>query len=107
MPFATEAINIACGAGQMSYRRFLLFDSLGAVLWSTQAALIGYFAGRAFADQVWVALAVAIAVGIAVGFVVILRERRMVAREDALEAAEDRAATLSREHAETTSEESA
>jgi membrane protein DedA with SNARE-associated domain len=94
LPGIRIGINIACGAGQMSYRRFLMFDALGAVLWSTQAALIGYFAGRAFADQIWVALAVAIGVGIAVGFVVILRERRMVARQGALDAEEARAEAL-------------
>jgi membrane protein DedA with SNARE-associated domain len=94
LPGIRIGINIACGAGQMSYRRFLLFDAMGAVLWSTQAALIGYFAGRAFADQVWVALAVAIGVGIAVGFVVILRERRMVARQAELDAEEARAEAI-------------
>lgn len=91
LPGIRIGINLACGAGQMSYGRFLLFDAAGALLWSLQAALIGYFAGKAFANQVWVALAVAIGVAIAVGFVVLMRERRMVAREEALEAAEARA----------------
>jgi membrane-associated protein len=94
LPGIRIAINVACGAGGMPYRRFLLFDSLGAVVWSLQAALIGYFAGKAFAEQVWVALAVAIGVAIFVGFIVILRERRMMAREEALEAAEARAEAL-------------
>lgn len=107
LPGIRIGINMACGAGQMSYRRFLLFDIAGAICWSIQAALIGYFAGKAFADQIWVALVVALGVAGLVALFVIIRERRMVAREDALEAAEDRAATLSREHAETTSEESA
>jgi len=91
LPGIRIGINLACGAGQMSYGRFLMFDAAGALLWSLQAALIGYFAGKAFANQVWVALAVAIGVAIAVGFVVLLRERRMVAQEEALEAAEARA----------------
>lgn len=94
LPGIRIAINVACGAGGMPYRRFLLFDSIGALCWATQAALIGYFAGKAFAEQVWVALAVAIGVAIVVGFVVILRERRMLAREEALEAAEARAEAL-------------
>ena len=94
LPGLRIGINIACGAGQLSYRRFLLFDAAGAICWSVQAALIGYFAGKAFAGQVWVALAVAIGVAIVVGFIVLIRERRMVAREEAIEASEARAEAL-------------
>ena len=94
LPGIRIGINMACGAGQMSYRRFLLFDIAGAICWSLQAALIGYFAGKAFANQVWVALVVALGVAGLVALFVIIRERRMVAREDALEAAEARAAAV-------------
>jgi membrane-associated protein len=94
LPGIRIGINIACGAGGMGYGRFLVFDAAGAVCWSVQAALIGYFAGKAFAEQVWVALAVAIGVAILVGFIVILRERRMIAREEILEAEEARAEAL-------------
>ncbi len=94
LPGIRIGINIACGAGRMPYARFLAFDAGGALIWSLQAALIGYFAGQAFAEQVWVALAVAIGVAILVGFVVILRERRMIAREVTLEASEARAEAI-------------
>jgi membrane-associated protein len=94
LPGIRIGINVACGAGGMGFRRFLVFDAAGAVVWSTQAALIGYFAGKAFAQQVWVALAVAIGVAILVGFIVILRERRMIAREEVLEAEEARVEAL-------------
>jgi membrane protein DedA with SNARE-associated domain len=94
LPGIRIGINLACGAGQMSYPRFLMFDAAGALLWSLQAALIGYFAGKTFANQVWVALVVAIGVAIVVGFIVLLRERRMVAQEEALEAAEARAEAI-------------
>lgn len=94
LPGIRIGINVACGAGGMGYRRFLMFDAAGAVVWSTQAALIGYFAGKAFAEQVWVALAVAIGVATLVGFIVILRERRMIAREEILEAEEARVEAL-------------
>lgn len=81
LPGLRIAINMACGAGQMSYRRFLGYDALGAILWSTQAALLGYFAGKAFADQIWVAFVVAFAVTGIVATVVALRERSHVRRE--------------------------
>lgn len=92
LPGIRIAINISCGAGQMTYRRFLLFDTLGAVVWAGQAALLGYFAGKAFADQIWVAFAVAFAVTGIVASVVGVRERARVKRERAAAAAERLAA---------------
>lgn len=88
LPGIRIAINLSCGAGQMSYPRFLIFDSLGAVLWSSQAGLLGYFAGRTFADQIWVAFLVAFAVGGAVAALVAVQERRRVRREHAAAEAE-------------------
>jgi membrane-associated protein len=88
LPGIRIAINLSCGAGQMAYGRFVVFDSLGALVWSTQAALLGYFAGKAFADQLWVAFVVAFAVmAIVAGFVGI-KERARVRRERAAAAAE-------------------
>ncbi len=88
LPGLRIAINMSCGAGQMSYPRFLAFDATGATLWSLQASLLGYFAGKAFADQVWVAFVVAFAVTGIVATVVAVRERRYVRRErEAAEAA--------------------
>lgn len=88
LPGIRIAINMSCGAGQMAYRRFLLFDSIGALFWSTQAALLGYFAGKAFADQLWVAFVVAFAVTGLVAAFVTVKERRRVRREVAEAAAE-------------------
>lgn len=81
LPGLRIAVNMSCGAGRMRYRRFTVFNMLGAAVWSTQAALLGYFLGKAFADQLWVALVVAIAVMIAVGGVIGVRERRRVREE--------------------------
>ncbi len=81
LPGLRIAINLSAGAGQMRYPKFLLFDVLGAVVWSTQAALIGFFAGRAFADQIWVAFVVALVVAGAIGGAIALQERRRVRRE--------------------------
>ncbi len=82
LPGLRLAVNISCGAGNMPFPRFLLFDSLGAILWSTQASLLGYFAGRAFADQLWLALLIALGVAALVGGAIAVRERRRVRREN-------------------------
>jgi membrane protein DedA with SNARE-associated domain len=88
LPGIRIAINLSCGAGQMAYPRFLFFDVLGAIVWAGQAALLGYFAGKAFADQLWVAFVVAFAVtGLVAGFVTV-KERARVRRERAAAAAE-------------------
>ena len=88
LPGIRIAINLSCGAGQMSYPRFLTFNALGASVWSTQAALLGYFAGKAFAGQIWVAFAVAFAVTGLVALFVGVKERRRVRRERAAAEAE-------------------
>jgi membrane-associated protein len=81
LPGLRLGVNLACGAGGMDYRRFLLFDCMGAIVWSAQAALLGYFAGKAFADQLWVALLIAIGVAVVVGGAVALKERQLSRRE--------------------------
>lgn len=81
LPGLRIAINMSCGSGQMSYGRFLMFDAIGATLWSTQAALLGYFAGKAFAEQTWVAFVVAFAVTGLVALTIAWREKRSVRRE--------------------------
>jgi membrane-associated protein len=83
LPGIRIAINLSCGAGQMTYRRFVTFDLIGAVLWSSQAALLGYFAGKAFADQLWVAFVVACGITAVVGVFIAWKERQRVRREKA------------------------
>lgn len=89
LPGIRIAINLSCGAGGMAYPRFLFFDLLGGIVWASQAALLGYFAGKAFADQLWVAFVVAFAVTLLVGGFVAVKERQRVRRERA-EAEEER-----------------
>lgn len=88
LPGIRIAINLSCGAGQMAYPRFLIFDVLGGIVWATQAALLGYFAGKAFAGQLWVAFLVAFAVTALVGGFVAIKERQRVRRERAAAEAE-------------------
>jgi membrane-associated protein len=78
LPGLRIAINMSCGATHMPYRRFLTFDAMGATVWSTQAALLGYFAGKAFADQTWVAFVVAFGVtGLVAAFVAVREKKYM------------------------------
>lgn len=81
LPGFRLGVNLSCGAGQMAYPRFLLFDTLGAIVWSTQAALLGYFLGKAFADQLWVAFVVALGVAGLVALFVMWREKAHMRHE--------------------------
>lgn len=103
LPGIRIAINLSCGAGQMAYRRFLLFDCLGAIVWATQAGLLGYYAGKAFADQTWVAFVIAIGITLVAGAGVAIVERRRVGRERD-QAAAERAAAEGQDEAEKESE---
>ena len=82
LPGIRLAINLSCGAGQMDYKRFFAFNALGALLWSAQAAALGYLFGKSFEDQPWVGLLVALGVAGVVGGIVAIRERRHIARHN-------------------------
>ena len=68
---------IAVGAGIVNYpwRRFALYDALGAVTWATVNSVIGYVGGKAFERQTWLAFVVSFAAAILVGAVVELVRR--------------------------------
>lgn len=87
LPGIRIGVNMSCGAGQMAYPRFLLFDALGGLVWSTQAALLGFFAGKAFADQLWVAFVVAGIVIVIVTAFIAVKERSDIRKQRELDAA--------------------
>lgn len=83
LPGLRIAINMSCGAGHMAYPRFLTFDTLGAIAWSSQAAIIGYLGGKAFEEKPWLGLLIAIAVAGLIGLFIASRERKFTKREEA------------------------
>lgn len=46
--FARALVPFVAGAARMKYRWFLLYNALGAMLWSVLAVLLGYFAGASW-----------------------------------------------------------
>jgi membrane-associated protein len=46
-PVARSLAPILAGVGNMQFRRFMLFNVVGAALWVTTVTLIGYFFGNA------------------------------------------------------------
>jgi len=84
LPGFRLGVNLSCGAGKMDYRRFLLWNAAGSIVWSTQAGLLGFFLGKAFADQLWLAFAVAFAVAGLVAAFIAVKEKVRLRRERAL-----------------------
>jgi membrane protein DedA with SNARE-associated domain len=75
IPGGRTATTIACGVLHFPYRQFLAFDAVGATLWATINALIGYLGGRAFADNTIAAFGLSFGVALAVAAVVELIRR--------------------------------
>lgn len=48
MPFIRTFVPIVAGAVSMNYRRFLLFNFIGAFLWGVGVTMLGFGLGRAF-----------------------------------------------------------
>ncbi|WP_370467903.1 DedA family protein, partial [Microbacterium pseudoresistens] len=46
--FFRAVMPALAGLSHMPYRRFLLFNAAGGMIWGSAAVLIGYFAGNAY-----------------------------------------------------------
>jgi membrane-associated protein len=52
MPFIRTFAPIVAGAVEMDYRRFMLFNLLGGLLWAVGVTLAGYFLGQSIPPEV-------------------------------------------------------
>jgi len=79
-PFLRSAMPALAGLGRMPYLRFVAFNVAGAVVWSTGATLLGFFAGHSYAavQQTVGAVGAVVLGAVALGLVVwrLLRRRR-------------------------------
>jgi membrane-associated protein len=48
MPFARTFAPVVAGVGQMNYRRFAMFNVVGAIAWVLSMTFLGYFLGKIF-----------------------------------------------------------
>lgn len=48
MPFARTFAPVVAGVGQMNYRRFAMFNVVGAAAWVLSMTALGYFLGKIF-----------------------------------------------------------
>jgi membrane protein DedA with SNARE-associated domain len=77
--FARALVPFVAGASRMSYRRFIVYDALGAVLWTIAFVLLGYAFGASWRlAERWVGRATTVlTVGAALVAVVVWLRRRL------------------------------
>lgn len=68
IPWARWFVTIILGSVGYSWSRFIVWDSIGALIWATQATLLGYVGGWLFQEQPLIGLVVGAALGIFFGF---------------------------------------
>jgi membrane-associated protein len=79
VPGGRTATTFGAGTLDLTWRRFMLYDAIGATVWAAYAGMIGYLGGAAFRDDLWKALALGF--GLALLLMVALEgARRLLAR---------------------------
>lgn len=78
IPGGRTAVTFTSGyVHTMSWRRFVVYDAIAALVWGNYTVLLGYFGGSQFEDEPWkgLLLAFALAVGITTA-IELFRHRR-------------------------------
>ena len=84
LPGLRLAINIRLGPGNTPFKGFLGNAAVANLVWSAQAAAIGYVSGLLFPGKTWLALAVALSIAGVLILIIIKREHRRMKQEQAL-----------------------
>jgi membrane-associated protein len=66
IPGGRTATTFSAGTLEMPWRRFVAIDAVASCLWATYIALLGYFGGATFEDDLWKPLLAASAVAVLV-----------------------------------------
>jgi membrane-associated protein len=84
LPIVRTFAPFAAGMAGMAYRRFFLFNVVGAVLWVSSMTLTGYLLATAIPDverHLHIVVAIVVVVSFVPGIVEVVRERRRLKRE--------------------------
>jgi membrane-associated protein len=66
IPGGRTVVTFSSGWLEMPWRRFIAFDVAAGLIWSSYAALLGYFGGKAFERDPWKGLLLAFGIALAV-----------------------------------------
>lgn len=88
MPFARTFAPVVAGVGQMNYRRFAMFNIVGAVAWVLSMTFLGYFLGKVFsAKQIERVVVLIVIVSVAPIAIAAIRKRLATKKAEAAAAA--------------------
>jgi len=97
VPVVRSAGFIVAGAAQMEWRRFIVYDVIGATLWGVGHTLLGYFLGASY--ERWEKYLTPFGIGLAVILLVLVGGSKMLgARRRVREELEEIEQELEREH---------
>lgn len=69
IPWARWVLTIIMGANRYPWWKFFLFDTIGVLIWATQATLIGFAGGWVLRDYPLLGMALGLVIGSLVGVV--------------------------------------
>ena len=78
MPIVRTFAPVVAGAAEMSYRRFIMFNVVGAIIWITSMTLTGYFLGRFIPNiesRIHIVIAIVIFISLLPAIIAWLREK--------------------------------
>ena len=82
VPIVRTFCPVVAGVGRMDYRRFVLFDFIGAVLWGIGVTLLGYFLGRIPVVQQHIEIALLLLVAVSVSPLIVEFVRHRMKKSD-------------------------
>ena len=97
IPVVRSAGFIVAGAAHMEWRRFIVYDVIGATLWGVGHTLLGYFLGASY--ERWEKYLTPVGIGLAVVLLIAIGASKMLAaRRKMKEELEEIEEELEREH---------
>lgn len=79
MPIVRTFAPVVAGVGRMEYRRFMVYNAFGSVLWVWSLTLLGYFLGSVIPDvdrYVHIVIAIVVVLSILPGIIKLVQQRR-------------------------------
>ncbi|HET9898537.1 MAG TPA: DedA family protein [Streptosporangiaceae bacterium] len=70
IPGGRTAVTLSAGTLGFPWKRFIMFDALAALLWSSYASLLGFFGGKTFEGAAWKGLILALGIALAVAGII-------------------------------------
>ncbi|KQB87239.1 DedA family protein [Corynebacterium lowii] len=70
IPWGRLVITLSLGSMRYPWKKFFLFDTIGVIIWATQAGFVGYLGGYVVQDYPLVGLALGLTLGALVGVLI-------------------------------------